>query len=206
MQNQMKNSKKDRKLIGVALLSAIAASSCCITPILAIISGTSGLTSAFQWMAPLRLPLVGLSVALLGFSWFQKFRAIKIDNCNCEVLERNSFLHSKLFLAIITAASAFFILFPYYSNSIFQKVNKPAFEINKSSHQLAEFKIRGMSCASCEDEVKSAVNKLPGIIQIEVHFGKGNAFVSFDSSKINSNSIAAAINQTGYRVYSSLLK
>jgi len=38
----------DGKLIGTGLLTAIAASLCCITPVLALIAGTSGLASTFS--------------------------------------------------------------------------------------------------------------------------------------------------------------
>ncbi len=39
--------KTDNKLIGAGLLTAIAASLCCITPVLALVAGTSGLASTF---------------------------------------------------------------------------------------------------------------------------------------------------------------
>jgi len=44
--------KKDRKLIGAGLITAIASSLCCIAPILALISGTSGIASTFHWLEP----------------------------------------------------------------------------------------------------------------------------------------------------------
>ena len=46
--------KTDKKLIGAGLLTAIAASLCCITPVLALVAGTSGLASTFSWLEPAR--------------------------------------------------------------------------------------------------------------------------------------------------------
>jgi mercuric ion transport protein len=46
--------KTDKKLIGAGLLTAIAASLCCITPVLALVAGTSGLASTFSWLEPFR--------------------------------------------------------------------------------------------------------------------------------------------------------
>jgi hypothetical protein len=40
----------ENKLIGAGLLTAITASLCCITPVLALIAGTSGIT--FAWIEP----------------------------------------------------------------------------------------------------------------------------------------------------------
>ena len=42
--------KSENKLIGTGLLTAITASLCCITPVLALIAGTSGIASAFYWI------------------------------------------------------------------------------------------------------------------------------------------------------------
>ena len=46
--------KTDKKLIGAGLLTAFAASLCCITPVLALVAGTSGLASSFSWLEPAR--------------------------------------------------------------------------------------------------------------------------------------------------------
>jgi len=37
----------EKKIIGIALFSAITASMCCITPVLALLSDTSGMTASF---------------------------------------------------------------------------------------------------------------------------------------------------------------
>ena len=52
--------KTDNKLIGAGLLTAIAASLCCITPVLALIAGTSGLASTFSWLEPFRPYFIGM--------------------------------------------------------------------------------------------------------------------------------------------------
>jgi mercuric ion transport protein len=64
--------KTDKKLIGAGLLTAIAASLCCITPVLALIAGTSGLASTFSWLEPFRPYFIGLTILVLGFAWYQK--------------------------------------------------------------------------------------------------------------------------------------
>lgn len=66
--------KTDNKLIGTGLLTAIAASLCCITPVLAIIAGTSGLASTFSWLEPFRPYFIGLTILVLAFAWYQKLK------------------------------------------------------------------------------------------------------------------------------------
>ncbi len=59
--------KTDNKLIGAGLLTAIAASLCCITPVLALVAGTSGLASTFFLAQTFRPYFIGLTILV---SWF----------------------------------------------------------------------------------------------------------------------------------------
>ena len=69
--------KSGNKLIGVGILTAMAASLCCITPVLALIAGASGLGSTFSWLEPYRTYFIGLTILVLVFAWFQKLKPIK---------------------------------------------------------------------------------------------------------------------------------
>ena len=80
--------KTDKKLIGAGLLTAIAASLCCITPVLALVAGTSGLASTFSWLEPFRPYFIGLTILVLGFAWYQKLKPKKQIDCNCETEEK----------------------------------------------------------------------------------------------------------------------
>ena len=64
--------KSESKLISAGLLTAITASLCCITPVLALIAGTSGIASTFSWIEPFRPYLIGLTVLVLGFCLVSK--------------------------------------------------------------------------------------------------------------------------------------
>ena len=69
--------KSENKLIGAGLLTAITASLCCITPVLALIAGTSGIASTFSWIEPFRPYLIGLTILVLAFAWYQKLKPQK---------------------------------------------------------------------------------------------------------------------------------
>ncbi len=56
---------KNNKGWAAGLLTAIAASLCCITPTLALLGGATGLVSSFSWIEPFRPYLIGLTV--LGY-------------------------------------------------------------------------------------------------------------------------------------------
>jgi mercuric ion transport protein len=191
---------KQRTLIGTSLLSAIAASLCCITPVLALIAGTSGIASTFSWIEPVRPYLIAVSIVVLGFAWYQRLKPVAKDECGCAVDEKPRFMQSKQFLLIITLFAGVMITFPYYSKVFFQNDEKTVQVNDQVNIQTAEFDIKGMTCSSCEEHVKHEVNKLQGIVKAEVSYEKNNAVVSFDKTKTSLTDIGNAINSTGYSV------
>ncbi|KGO08686.1 mercuric transport protein MerTP [Elizabethkingia bruuniana] len=192
--------KTNNKLIGAGLLTAIAASLCCVTPVLALIAGTSGLASTFSWLEPFRPYFIGLTILVLGFAWYQKLKPEKQIDCNCETAEKPKFIQSKIFLGIVTVFAIVMLAFPYYSSVFYPKTEKQIIVVDKSNIQKVEFTINGMTCASCEEHVNHEVGKLAGIISSNTSYEKENAIIEFDNSKTNISEIETAINTTGYSV------
>lgn len=192
--------KKENKLIGAGLLTALAASLCCITPVLALIAGTSGFASTFSWLEPFRPYFIGMTILVLGFAWHQKLKPKKQIDCNCEIEEKPKFIQSIFFLGIVSAFAIVMLVFPYYSSIFYPKSEKQIIQVDKSNIQKVEFAISGMTCASCEEHIDHEVNKLTGIISSNISYEMGNAMIEFDNSKINITIIEKAINSTGYSV------
>ena len=192
--------KNENKLIGAGLLTAITASLCCITPVLALIAGTSGIASTFSWIEPFRPYLIGLTFLVLGFAWYQKLKPKKEIDCDCETEEKPKFIQSKKFLGIVTVFAIVMLAFPYYSEVFYPNTEMQIIVVDKSNVEKTEFKISGMTCASCEDHVNHEVNKLSGIVNIKASYENGNAIIEFDKTKTNEAEIERAINSTGYEV------
>lgn len=192
--------KSANKLIGVGLLTAISASLCCITPVLALLAGTSGLASTFSFLDPFRPYLIGVTVLFLGFAWYQKLKPKKPIDCGCDTKEKTSFLSTRTFLGIITVFAGLMLAFPMYAHIFYSTTEKQISIIGKSNIHSAEFKINGMTCSSCEEHINHEVNKLAGIIRTTASYENGNAIIEFDSAKTNINEIEQAIGKTGYSV------
>jgi len=192
--------KSENKLIGAGLLTAIMASLCCITPVLALIAGTSGIASTFSWIEPFRPYLIGLTVLVLCFAWYQKLKIKKEIDCECETDEKPKFMQSKTFLGIVTAFSIIMLAFPYYSRIFYPNTEKQIIVVDKSDIKTTEFKINGMTCAGCEEHVNHEVNKLNGIVNSKASYENKNAIIEFDRTKTNETEIEKAINSTGYKV------
>jgi len=190
----------NKKIIGAGLLTAIAASLCCITPVLALVAGTSGLASTFSWLEPARPYFAGLTIFALGFAWYQKYKPQKQVDCNCETDENPKFIQSKLFLVLVSAFAAVMLAFPNYAHIFYPKSEKQVMVVDKSNVQTVEFSIKGMTCAGCEGSVNHQVNKLAGVIKSTASYENGNAIVEFDNSKTSITEIEEAILKTGYSV------
>jgi len=194
-------------IIGIGLLTSLTASLCCITPVLALIAGTSGIASTFSWIEPFRPYLIGMTILVLAFAWYQKLKPQKEIDCECGTDDlpagkagKPKFVQSKTFLGIVTAFAIIMLAFPYYSGIFYPNTEKQIIVVEKSDIKTTEFTISGMTCGSCEEHVKHEVNKLNGIVDTKVSYENGNAIIEFDKSKSNETEIEKAINATGYKV------
>jgi len=59
-------------------------------------------------------------------------------------------------------------------------------------------KLRGMSCASCANNIESAIRSVPGVEACNVNFGTEQAAVSYDPRKTDVATIQAAVDAAGY--------
>jgi copper chaperone CopZ len=188
------------------LLAAVAASVCCITPVLALLGGASGIASSFSWIEPFRPYLIGLTVLVFAFAWYQKLKPQKQVDCDCEEDNKKSFWQSKSFLGIVTVVAGLLIAFPYYAKAFYPRPKETkVLVVDNSNIQQAVFKINGMTCESCTQHVNSEISKVKGIVSFQTSYENANSIVKFDNSKTCIDSIVAAINSTGYKVISQTL-
>lgn len=190
----------DKKLLGISLITAIAASLCCITPVLALIAGTTGIASTFSWLEPFRPYLIALTILVLAIAWFQKLKPKKQEiDCACED-EKPKFLTTKKFLLLITLFAGVMLAFPYYTQVFYPSTKKEVVYVVASDINKVEYTIEGMTCTGCEVHIESEVNKLNGIIDVKADYKNGNTTVSFDKTKVTSKEIEEAIRKTGYKI------
>lgn len=190
---------KKESYVGLAILTAVTASLCCITPALAIIAGLGGAASTFRWLEPFRPYLIGITVGVLIFAWYQKLRAGKNTSVVCAD-EKKPFMHTKKFLGIVTVFALLLLAFPSFSHVLYPNDQPKLLQVNPVHLETAKFNITGMTCTGCEAHITHAINELDGIQLVEASYLKGQAIVQFDSTKTNKDQITHAINATGYQV------
>ena len=195
--------KKPGILTSAGILSAFAASLCCITPVIALLAGSSSLAANFSWIEPARPYLIGLSIALLAFAWYQKLKPVKSNamDCNCETTKKAPFHQSKKFLSIVTVFAILMMTFPLYAKMFYPKSKFQATIVAAADNkQQVKFIIQGMTCEGCQDHINNELSKVAGILTYNTSYASRSSLVTFEGSKIDAKSIAAVINKTGYTV------
>lgn len=211
----MSTSNISSKSVGAGLLAAITASLCCITPVFSLLAGVGGIAATFSWMEPFRPYLIGLTILVLGFAWYQKLKPKTQEeiDCACEVDEKPTFWQSKKFLGIVTIFATLMLTFPSYSHIFYPDQNKSGLIADHDSQiklentlfqqatfNTIELSVKGMTCSGCEAHVINAVGKLEGIDSVKVSYKNAHALIKYDPSKVVKNQIVEAINKTGYKV------
>lgn len=195
----METKNHSKKAVFTGVVAALAASSCCIPPVIAAIAGVGGAAGALSWMEPLRPYLIGLAVIAIGYAWYNHLKPKKADDCGCEI-EKPKFYRTKGFLVGITLFAALSITFPYYSGIFYPDSKQEVIISENGNIQKTTISIEGMTCDACQHHVNQAVNNLPGIVSVNSSYEKGNTEVAFDNTQTTIVEIEKAINSTGYNV------
>ncbi|HET6244125.1 MAG: mercuric transport protein MerTP [Bacteroidetes bacterium] len=196
MKTENKNSKG---AVATGVLAALAASSCCIPPVVAAIAGVGGASASLSWVEPFRPYLIGLAVLAIGYAWYNHLKPKKADDCVCEI-DKPKFYQTKAFLIGITLFAVVSIAFPFYSSVFYPKNQAKVIVIESSSITEVNFDIEGMTCTGCEEHIKHAVAQLPGFIDATADHRTGKFTVKFDKSKTDFEHVVTAINEIGYEI------
>lgn len=194
--------KAPKRGLTAAVLAALAASVCCVGPLVLIGLGIGGAwVSNLTALEPFRPYFMGLTFILLGYAFYRIYRKPKAEECEPGSYCANpkSDRINKISLWTVTAFVLVLFAVPYiagYSASTPDESGASAFEIGDV--QKAMLDVPGMTCASCPATVKAALTKVPGVLKAEVSFEKKKAVVLFDASKASPQDLVEATTNAGY--------
>lgn len=194
----MTTKKQSKGALITGIISAIAASSCCIPPVIAAIAGISGGASSLSWIEPFRPYLIGFAILAIGYAWYTHLKPKQVDDCGCDI-EKPKWYQSRGFLIGMTIFAIISISFPYYAHIFYgNQTEKNVIITDQSDVKNIDIKIEGMTCEACQNHVNESVLALPGVIKIETSYDNSNAIVKYDKSKTDIKEIENAVNSTGY--------
>lgn len=194
---------KDKLLSGGGIVTALLASLCCITPVLAVLGGLGGIATTFSFLEPLRPYLIGLTIIALGYAFYKVYKPKKNNDvdCACETDEKPKFINSKKFLWMITVVSALLITFPYYSKVLFPSGKENVVIVQSDNIVKAKLDIEGMTCTGCEESVDYALKSEKGVISATSSYKTGIAYVEYDKTKVKPEQLKNAVKEkVGYKV------
>lgn len=187
---------KEKTLIGSGIIAAIASSLCCIVPLLALIAGGTGAATNLSWMEPFRPYLIGFTILVLGYAWYQKLKPQE----DCCINQKTNFMETKLFLTIISIFAIGMLSFPSFSGNFYDNtpIEQGVFSADSSKVVL---NIEGMTCGSCENHINHALNNTVGVISCSTSYKEGSTTIVYDTKKTNLKELNKIINKkTGYKV------
>ena len=97
-----------------AIGAAVAASACCIAPVLFSLLGAGALGASAIKFEPYRPWFLGLTVVVLGVAFYSAYRPVAADTCADSTCTPNSKRTAKIIVWIAAALVTLLITFPYY--------------------------------------------------------------------------------------------
>lgn len=183
-----------------AVVSAIVASLCCIGPVAVALIGV-GSIGAFAVFEAYRPYLIGLTAMLLGLAFYLSYRKREVlcEDGTCKLESTGKWNKRTVWLATVVAAVA--LTFPSYdltsANAAQSMLDQRA--RRDSSLAIAVLDIEDMDCLGCAKGLEATLGRLGGVKKAVVEFEKGRAVVEYDSSKVTTVRLIAAVDETGFK-------
>jgi copper chaperone CopZ len=192
------------------VLSAIMASSCCWLPLLLILFGVSGAGVAGV-LDSYRPVFVALTLVFLGAAFYFTYRPRQSgcpdDCCSVSINKDHRWFDlmtmNRAMLWIVTVLAIIFLFFPNYVGLILS--GGKGGDVMTTSNPLIRttvVAIEGMHCAGCATVAETSINKVPGVLQVQVDYAGKKAIIATESCcEFPQKAIFKAIKDSGYTGY-----
>lgn len=183
--------------IGGSVLAAIGASLCCIGPLLAVILGAGGFAAA-STLAKWRPVFLGVTVVFLGIAWYLTYRKTESCTINGACAEKPGNKWSKVVLWFATAFVLVAAAFPHVASILVPAQGGSAI-VATGGNETLNVRVPSMDCLSCAANIQRKLLALNGVAQAEVVYKTKEAVVSYDPSRVSSETIISTIDETGFK-------
>lgn len=193
---------KDKAFLGASLVAAVAASLCCILPIVFALAG-AGIVGASAFFAAWRPYLLGLTFLLLGAGFYFAYRKPKQacepgSACAIPSVSRSGRIGLWIATVIVLVVAAF----PYYSEPVANLLlssKEDAASPDAPRVERASFIVEGMDRAAGASAIEKKLKALDGVQSVTVSYEQKRASVEFDANKVSAAQLEQAIQDAGYR-------
>jgi mercuric ion transport protein len=186
--------------IGGAVLAALAASSCCLGPLLLAALGVGG-AGAFATLSAFRPYILVGTAALLAVGFYLTYRKPKVvagDACGCEKPNRTASRAGQIGL---WAATAMIVLFAASPTILARLADRPhAATATPAGVTVvnATIPVEGMDCEACSVHVRKALSEVGGFHDLKLDLPGHSVAVSYEPAPGRLEGYVKAINDLGY--------
>jgi mercuric ion transport protein len=184
-------------LVG-AVAGALAASACCLGPLLLVMMGATGAwIGGLSALEPYRPLFVATTLGLLGFAFFREYRKPATDACApgsvCAVPAARRGMRVALW--VVAALVGLLLVLPYAAPRLVPSATAASAPEQIASVTLA---VHNMTCSGCVATVTKALTGVPGVAGAEVTLEPPRAVVRFDSTRVTTEQLTEATGAVGY--------
>ncbi len=199
---KLDQNKERRTIVGV-IIAAIAASVCCVGPLVLLALGVGGAwVGNLTALEPFRPYLMGLTLIILGYAFYKIYRKPQPEECapDSYCANQKSDRINKITLWIATVFVILLLSVPYITSLLLavpgNKVEQA--EIDYSTLMVVTLDVPDMYCPACPFTVQKSLLKLNGVISAEASLETKKAIVTFDQSKVTTAQMIEATTNAGY--------
>ncbi len=181
------------------VLAGVAASLCCIGPLLSLSLGL-GSFAASAFFAQWRPVFLALTFVLLGVAWYLTYRRPKAD-CADGSCARPPGKVARLGLWLGTVVALAAAVYPSLPAASHQLSSATAAGDAKFSVQIPS-----MDCPPCAKGIEASLNRVPGVKQAAVDYETKAAVLIYDPRVTSRDKLLAFIDATGFPAERASLK
>ncbi len=182
-----------------AVLAAIAASICCVGPLVLIGLGISGAwVSNLTALQPFRPYLMVVTIAFLAYAFYSVYRKPKAEDCEPGSLCANpkSEKMNKILLWLVTIIVLGLLAVPHFTSVI--SADNTTTVVESTDTREVVLDVAGMTCAACPVTIRKSLGNVEGVIEANVSYEDKNAVIRYDTTKTSTGELIEAIRNAGY--------
>ena len=196
---------ENKSLTVVSVITAGLASLCCIGPLVAVGLGL-GAFGAAAFFESVRPYLLAVTAGLLGAAFYLTYRKKPEENCADGVCAAAPKKPQKLALWIATVVALPLAAFPYYSGALGGEAGSNsrsqgtalAAKLASADGTAVLFDVEGMTCAGCAATLEAALQKEPGVREVDVSLENKTARMRYDREQVSLDRLLSVMRESGF--------
>ena len=186
-----------------AIIAAIAASICCVGPLVLLALGVGGAwVGSLTALEPFRPYFMGVTFLFLAYAFYRIYRKPKAEECapGSYCANPKSDKINKISLWSVTLLILVLFAIPYIAGVSVtqQKDNGQSSVFSAAEISRVTLDVPGMNCPACPFTVQKSLKNLDGVLQAEASLDLKKAVILYDPTKVSIEQMMEATTNAGY--------